>query len=39
MHIDDFLKNKNSKIKEIIKLPTIIDLCYRDLKQNGIESD
>jgi len=39
MTIDDYLKNRNNEIKELIKSPTIIELCYRDLKQNGIESD
>ena len=39
MHIDDYFKDMNKEIKETIKSPTIIELCYRDLKQNGIESD
>jgi len=39
MNIDDYLKNRNNEIKELTKSPTIIQLCYRDLKQNGIERD
>ena len=39
MHIDDYFKDMNKEVKEITKSPTIIELCYRDLKQNGIERD